>query len=141
MISTYTAPAKDARKELADPARRWPFVSVIVPVRNEAAFVRHTLEQLLVQNYDPQRFEILVADGRSEDTTREIVRAMQERHANLRLLDNPRCLSSAGRNVGIRAGRGDILVVVDGHCELDNPNYLRDLAEAFERSGAECVGR
>ena len=141
MISTYTAPAKDARKELADPARRWPFVSVIVPVRNEAAFVRHTLEQLLVQDYDPQRFEILVADGRSEDTTREIVRAMQERHANLRLLDNPRCLSSAGRNVGIRAGRGDILVVVDGHCELDNPNYLRDLAEAFERSGAECVGR
>jgi glycosyltransferase involved in cell wall biosynthesis len=116
-------------------------VSVIVPVRNEAAFIRGTLEQLLNQDYDARRFEVLVVDGRSEDSSREIVRAMQERHPNLRLLDNPRRLSSAGRNVGIRAGRGDILVVVDGHCELDNPNYLRDLADAFERSGADCVGR
>jgi succinoglycan biosynthesis protein ExoA len=127
--------------EPATPPRQEPFVSVIVPVRNEAAFIRRTLEQLLIQDYDPHRFEVLVADGRSEDGTRETVRAMQERHPNLRLLDNPRRLSSAGRNTGIRAGRGDILVVVDGHCELDNPSYLRDLAEAFERSRAECVGR
>jgi succinoglycan biosynthesis protein ExoA len=116
-------------------------VSVVVPVRNEAAFIRGTLEQLLSQVYDPRRFEVLVADGRSDDATREIVRDMQERHSNLRLLDNPRHLSSAGRNAGIRAGRGEILVVVDGHCELDNPHYLRDLADAFDRSGAECVGR
>jgi succinoglycan biosynthesis protein ExoA len=122
-------------------ARKWPFVSVIVPVRNEAPFVRRTLEQLLAQEYDPRRFEVLIADGRSEDGTREIVREMQERYAHLRLLDNPRRLSSAGRNVGIRAGRGDILVVVDGHCEMDNPQYLRDLVDSFDRSGAECVGR
>ena len=122
-------------------AREWPFVSVIVPVRNEAPFVRHTLEQLLAQDYDPRRFEVLVADGRSDDGTRDVVRSMQETHSKLRLLDNPRRLSSAGRNAGIRAGRGDVLVVVDGHCEIDNPHYLRDMADAFERSGAECVGR
>jgi succinoglycan biosynthesis protein ExoA len=123
------------------PPKQWPFVTVIVPVRNEAPFVRGTLDQLVSQDYDPRRFEVLVADGRSDDSTREIVRAVQERHPNVRLLDNPRLLSSAGRNAAIRAARGDILVVVDGHCELDNPNYLSDLADAFERSGAECVGR
>lgn len=141
MNSTFPVRAKDARTQAAAPTRHWPFVSVIVPVRNEAAFIRRTLEQLLAQDYDPRRFEVLVADGRSDDATREIVRAMQEQHANLRLLDNSRRLSSAGRNAGIRAGRGDILVVVDGHCELDNPHYLRDLTDAFERSEAECVGR
>src|SRR5262245_55988865 len=66
---------------------------------------------------------------------------MQAGHPNLRVLDNPGRLSSSGRNAGIRAARGDILVIVDGHCELENKTYLRELANAFEQSGAECVGR
>jgi succinoglycan biosynthesis protein ExoA len=139
--TTPSVPITKVRPNPAASAQKWPFVSVIVPVRNEAAFIRRTLEQLLAQEYDPRRFEILVADGRSDDGTREIVRAMQQHHANLRLLDNKRRLSSAGRNAGIRAGRGEIIVVVDGHCEVDNPDYLRELAYVFDRSGAECVGR
>jgi succinoglycan biosynthesis protein ExoA len=114
---------------------------VIVPVRNEAAFIGRTLEQILGQSYPAERFEVLVADGRSEDPTRDIVQTWQEDHHQVRLLDNPLRLSSAGRNAALRASRGEIIVVIDGHCELDNPNYLRDLADAFERSGAECVGR
>jgi succinoglycan biosynthesis protein ExoA len=141
LISAPPALVPKSRSTPVAPPKQWPFVTVIVPVRNEAPFIRGTLDQLLTQDYDPRRFEVLVADGRSEDSTREIVRAVQELHSNVRLLDNPRRLSSAGRNAAIRAARGDVLVVVDGHCELDNPNYLRDLADAFERSGAECVGR
>jgi succinoglycan biosynthesis protein ExoA len=141
LISTLSLPANTAQTPQALATRDWPFISVIVPVRNEAAFIRRTLEHLLAQDYDPRRFEVLVADGRSEDATRDIVRAIQEVHPNLRLLDNPRRLSSAARNAGIRAACGDILVIVDGHCELDNRGYLRDLADAFERSGAACVGR
>jgi polysaccharide deacetylase family protein (PEP-CTERM system associated) len=30
---------------------------------------------------------------------------------------------------------------VDAHCDLENGSYLRDLAEAFDHSGADCVGR
>jgi succinoglycan biosynthesis protein ExoA len=62
-------------------------------------------------------------------------------YPNLRLLNNPGRLSSAGRNRAIEAARGDIVVVIDGHCDLQNPHYLRDLADAFARSGAECIGR
>src|SRR2546426_21442 len=40
-----------------------PFISVIVPVRNEAAFIGRTLDQLLGQNYEADRFEVIVADG------------------------------------------------------------------------------
>jgi succinoglycan biosynthesis protein ExoA len=117
------------------------FLSVIVPVRNEERCIRQTLDQLLAQEYPAERFEILVADGRSTDATREIVRSMGDLHPNLRLLDNPLLWSSAGRNAAVRAARGDIFVLIDGHCELDNPNYLAEVADAFERSGADCVGR
>ncbi len=123
------------------PVQTLPLISVIVPVRNEAAFICQTLEQLLAQNYPPDRFEILVADGQSTDGTPALVRALALGHSNLRLLDNPKRWSSAGRNVAIRAARGDIVVLVDGHCDLANAYYLRALADAFARSGADCVGR
>ncbi len=118
-----------------------PFVSVIVPVRNEGAFIASTLDQLLAQDYPTDCFEVLVADGGSTDETRSIVAALANQNDNLRLLDNPGRWSSAGRNVAVRAARGDIVLLIDGHCEIDNPRYLAEIAEAFQRSGAACVGR
>jgi succinoglycan biosynthesis protein ExoA len=118
-----------------------PFISVIVPVRNEAAFIADTLQQLLEQRYDAGRFEVIVVDGGSTDDTRAIVAALQTRYAQLRLLDNPRQWSSAARNTAVRAARGDIVLLIDGHCELKNPHYLQNLADAFAESGADCVGR
>src|SRR4051812_4359261 len=118
-----------------------PFVSVIVPVRNEAGHVAHTIERLFAQDYPRDRFEVIVADGGSTDDTRTIVTALADRFANLRLLDNPRRWSSAGRNVAARAARGDVILLVDGHCEIDNVRYLRDLADAFVRTDCDCVGR
>lgn len=121
--------------------RSHPFVSVIVPVRNEGQFIASTLAQLLAQDYPADRFEILVADGQSTDDTRTIVNAVAALHPNVRLLDNPRQLSSAGRNVAIRASRGEILLLVDGHCQIDEPRHLTHLVRAFLDSGADSVGR
>ena len=118
-----------------------PFVSILVPVRNEGRFIASTLAQLLEQDYPAGRYEILVADGRSDDDTRQIVARIAEQHANVRLIDNPGRLSSAGRNAAARAARGDILLLVDGHCEIRNPRYLAQVTEAFDRSGADSVGR
>ena len=129
------------RRLLQLPAPLCPFISVVVPVRNEEPFLRQTLDQLLAQDYDPERYEILVADGESTDATPAIVAELAADYPQLYLLQNPKRWSSAGRNVAIRAARGDLIVLVDGHCELANPNYLSDLADAFARSGADCVGR
>jgi polysaccharide deacetylase family protein (PEP-CTERM system associated) len=118
-----------------------PFVTVVVPVRNEEKFLEATLQSLLVQNYPSDRYEIIVADGQSEDGTVAVVERLQVEHSNLRLLFNPRRLSSAARNLGIRLGRGEYILVVDGHCEIRNPDYLRQMVEVFERHGVESVGR
>jgi succinoglycan biosynthesis protein ExoA len=135
-MNSLTLPA-----ERSTPHATRPFVSVVVPVRNEAAFIDGTLEQLAGQDYPADHFEVLVADGGSTDATREVVASFQVGHPNVRLLDNPPRWSSAGRNAAIRASRGDVIVVIDGHCELDNPGYLSDLVSEFEASGADCIGR
>ncbi|HEV3143182.1 MAG TPA: glycosyltransferase family 2 protein [Gemmataceae bacterium] len=118
-----------------------PFVTIIVPVRNEAACIENTLRRLAEQNYEPERFEIIVADGRSTDDTVLIVRRLQFELGNIKLHYNPKRISSAARNLGVRQGRGEYFVIIDGHCEISDRNYLQKMIAAFERSGAACLGR
>lgn len=130
------------------PTLEWPKiantgirVSIIVPVRNEARHIKTTLQQLLKLEVDRIPYEIIVVDGNSTDETREIVAELQRDNARIRLFANPRRLSSAARNIGVNHARGEFVVIVDGHCEIENRHYLRDLVRAFERSGADCLGR
>jgi len=116
-------------------------VTVIVPVRNEESSIARTLQQLLDQKRGDLRIEILVVDGCSTDRTREIVAKYAGQHGEIRLLDNPRQLSSAARNIAIRESQGDYILIVDGHCEFPTRTYFLDLVHAFEQSGADCLGR
>jgi len=117
-----------------------PSVSVLVPVRNEARSIEQTLRSLLTQDY-ADGFDVIVADGLSDDATVPIVRRLQGEFANLKLVFNPTRLSSAGRNLAARHMTGDYAVVVDGHCHVPDNNYLKNLAAAFQTSGADCLGR
>jgi len=116
-------------------------ISVIIPVRNEAGSIQRTLGQLVSQDYGPGQFEILAIDGESTDGTPAIVQEFASRYPTVRLLNNPKRLSSAARNLGVRAARGQFVLIVDGHCELDGHNLLKNVADAFQRSGADCLGR
>jgi succinoglycan biosynthesis protein ExoA len=119
-----------------------PFISVVVPVRNEIAHVGSVLDQLLAQDYPSDRYEILVVDGGSIDGTIKAVEQYVARfREHVRLLHNPARLSSAGRNVGIRASRGELTLFVDGHCQLESTKLLAETARTLRRSGADCLCR
>lgn len=118
-----------------------PFITVVMPVRNEERFIARTLGQLLDQDYPPERFEIIVADGGSTDRTREIVKEIIRTNPQVVLMENPRHLSSAGRNLGFRNGRGDYFIVVDGHCWIPTRMLFKNMLECFGKSGADCLGR
>lgn len=116
-----------------------PLVSVIMPVRNEAAYIERSLGAVLAQDYPAERMEILVVDGMSDDGTREFIRTRQVEHPNLHLLDNPRRIVPPGLNIGISQARGDIVVRVDGHCEIA-PDYVRHCVEHLLADDVEAVG-
>lgn len=120
-----------------------PQVSVIMPVRNEAAYIERSLGAVLAQDYPADRMEILVVDGMSGDGTREAVLAHAATDARVRLLDNPAHIVPPGLNLGIQQSRGEIIVRVDGHCEIA-PDYVRRCVErllaGFEGAPVEAVG-
>ncbi len=119
-----------------------PKISVILPVRNEVRSLGRLLDQLLQQAYPADRFEILVADGRSGDGTRELVeRKASGAAVSIRVVDNPGIRSGAGRNAGVAAASGGIILFIDGHCEIPSNHLLQDTVKLLEETGADCLCR
>jgi chlorobactene glucosyltransferase len=63
-----------------------PFVSVIIPVRNEEARIRQCLDGITGQSYPQDRYEIIVMDDDSSDHSRDIILSYKNFHPNLKLL-------------------------------------------------------
>jgi len=116
-----------------------PFVSVIVPCRNEEQHLGRCLESILASDYPHDRMELLVVDGMSSDRTRDIVASYAARHPMIRLLDNPRLIAPCALNLGIQAARGEVILRMDAHV-IYLPSYLPILVHALLERGADNVG-
>lgn len=115
-------------------------ISVIVPCRNEASYIREFLDSLLAQELDPgQTLEVLIADGMSTDGTRAVLDEYCAVHANVRRIDNPGKIVSTGLNEAIRQSTGDVLVRMDGHT-IYARDYVRQCVRVLEETGAANAG-
>ncbi|MDQ2805451.1 MAG: glycosyltransferase, partial [Chloroflexota bacterium] len=116
-----------------------PFVTIIMPIRNEGGFIARSLGAVLGQDYPADRIEVLVADGLSTDSTRAVVADLALAHPNVRLLDNPGQIVSTGLNRALPLARGDVIIRVDGHCEIA-PDYVRRCVAHLRADGVDGVG-
>lgn len=115
-----------------------PLVSVIMPVRNEAAFIERSLGAILAQDYPAQRLEILIADGQSEDATLAIIAGMQGAERVV-ILENPARIQAAGLNLMIQRATGEYVVRVDGHTIIA-PDYVSECVRLLQATGAANAG-
>jgi glycosyltransferase involved in cell wall biosynthesis len=118
-----------------------PFISIIIPVYNEERHIERTLETLLGQEYPAHAFEIIVVDGMSGDRTAALVRAVSLRDSRVSLLANPKRLSSAARNIGIRAARGEIITFIDGHVHIGTDQLLKNTARLMADKEVRVLSR
>jgi glycosyltransferase involved in cell wall biosynthesis len=102
-----------------------PFVSIIIPVRNEEKFIESTLMACLKQDYPEDRMEIIVVDGISTDKTGMILREMSENDHRIKLAKNEKKITPVSLNIGIKESKGDILVIVGGHSEI-NKEFIKN---------------
>ncbi len=116
-----------------------PHVSVIIPCRNEAGYIERCLESVLASDYPQHLLEILVADGRSDDGTRDILSRYCAAHPLVHVLDNPQGTAPAALNVGILVASGQVIIRMDAHV-LYPPDYISRLVRGLEESGADNVG-
>ena len=113
-------------------------ISVILPVRNEAAYLEHSVSSIFAQDFHGP-LEVILAIGPSHDSTMEIAREIAHLDKRVVIVENPSGRTAAGLNLAIARSRYSNIVRIDGHSEIPH-NYLNLVLEILEESGAVNVG-
>ncbi len=116
-----------------------PFVSVIIPTRNEGRFISACLDSVLNGDYPLNRLEFVIVDALSTDGTRELIRQRISDAVPLRVLDDRERNIPRALNAAIRAARGSFLVRLDAH-NIYAEDYIRRCVERLVRGEADMVG-
>jgi glycosyltransferase involved in cell wall biosynthesis len=97
-----------------------PFVSLIIPIRNEAPFIERCLAAVCVQDYPAGYIEILITDGMSTDNTRRVIHDFPAIHPDMKIevMDNSGRIVPTGMNIALRRAKGDVIIRVDGTASL-----------------------
>jgi glycosyltransferase involved in cell wall biosynthesis len=118
-----------------------PFVSIIIPCRNEEDFIAKCLDSILKNDYPKEKMEVLVVDGQSRDGTREIVEKfkIQNSEFKIRLLDNPKKITPTALNLGIKNAKGEIIIRMDAHATYEK-DYISKCIKHLQNYKADNIG-
>ena len=114
-------------------------VSIIIPTRNEEAFIIKTLNSVLSQDYPLNLIEIIVVDGQSDDLTTTLIKGFIKDHPNVKLIVNPERVVPFALNYAIKCATGEIIVRLDAHSKYPI-NYVSRLVTELQKTGADNVG-
>lgn len=115
-------------------------VSIIMPIRNEEAYIAQCIDSLLQQDYPQDNMEYIFIDGNSTDQTKSIIKSYMDKYPNLFLvLDNINRTVPYAMNIGIEVARGQYIIRLDAHCEYAK-NYISKCVYYLENTDADNVG-
>ena len=118
-------------------------LSVIIPVRNEAANIEALLNDISNQTYPKNTFEVIVVDDSSDDETVAIVKRFQEKNLlNLRLilLSEKSVASPKKRAIetAIKVANGVLIITTDGDCRVGE-KWLETIEAKYIESNAKML--
>ena len=116
-----------------------PPVSIIIPTYNEVQTISLLLDALGNQTVD--QFEVVIADGMSEDGTREAIESSARKYPamSIRVIDNHQRSIPSALNIAIANSQGEVLIRLDAH-SVPDPDYIERCLEVQESTGAANVG-
>jgi glycosyltransferase involved in cell wall biosynthesis len=119
-----------------DVARR-PFVSVIVPVRDDPRLA-DCLAAVRLQDYGNDRFEVVVADnGSTGDVAGVVARAFDGSDIKSRVVSEPDGGSYSARNAAVAVAAGEVLAFTDADC-IPSRSWIRAGVQELT-SGADVI--
>ena len=118
-------------------------VSVVIPVRNEAAHIGVLLNDLQNQTLPTAHFEVWVMDDASTDETATIVETfVQANNLNVQLVSlvNVPVSSPKKRAIteAVRRAKGQLIVTTDGDCRVGE-QWLETIVQTYLETGAKLI--
>lgn len=135
-IGWYKKPPKKAINKTD-----YPFISVIIPFRNEAPNLNGLIKDLKSQNYPTERFEVLLSDDFSDDNSNNIIRHEILELENFFLIPNDD-KDNSGKKAAIERAlthaKGDVLVFTDADCTMGY-DWLKSIGNEFMDTGLQML--
>jgi glycosyltransferase involved in cell wall biosynthesis len=110
-------------------------ITLICTVLNEGESIRPLMDSIAAQTRLPD--EIVFVDGGSQDHTTAVIESYADK-LPIRVIVEPGCNISAGRNVAIQAAQGDVIAAVDAGVLL-SPNWFESITRPFDDPQVEVV--
>jgi glycosyltransferase involved in cell wall biosynthesis len=115
-------------------------VSVIVPCRNERRYIERFCAGVLAQQLPPGwQLQLVIADGDSDDGTRELLQQLNARDPRITWIANPARIVSPGLNAALKVAEGEIIVRMDVHTDYA-PDYIAQCLALHAETDADNVG-
>lgn len=120
-----------------------PFISIVVAVRNEEAYILNLLNDIAQQHYPSDKFEVWVVNDHSEDNTYIVLEEWLNQHSvrpfHLITLPSGKSGKKAAITEGVSLARGEIILTTDGDCRV-KPDWLASVASQFNETTQLLVG-
>ena len=115
-----------------------PFLSLIIPARNEEANIERSLTSFINQSYPQDKYKIIVVDDNSSDNTASIVQGLQEGYPNVFLVKADELPEGwTGKNnacwKGVEFAKGEWYCFIDADVSADNELLERALSFALSK--------
>ena len=104
--------------------KKYPLVSLIIPVLNEEKSIKNTVDSLLNLNYPKNKFEVIIVDDGSTDNTKEIVGSYKDKRVRLILNEHKGIGKASALNNGILNAKGEIVGCVDADCYVNTDSLM-----------------
>ena len=119
------------------------FITVVIPVRNEAENIGFLLNDLDKQHFPHEQFEVLIMDDGSTDRTAAIVRGLAAKsQVNLQLIALPDTDTPSPKKRAIETAighaKGNLIITTDGDCRVES-GWLQSIAACYAATGAKLI--
>lgn len=105
-----------------------PPITILIPAYNEEKNIKKCLEHILANKYGKQ--QIIVIDDGSTDKTASIVKKLQEKHKEIKLITGNHEGKSQALNLGLKVATHEIIVSIDADTFIDK-NFLKEIVKPF----------
>lgn len=113
---------------------KYPFVSIVVPTRNEEKNLPRLLNSLSAFDYPKNKLELIIVDGYSTDKTVEIAKKFKAK-----VYFNRRKIRGAGCKIGLEKARYSLVAFTDADCVVPK-NWLEGLITHLKEDKIAAVG-
>lgn len=126
---------------VATPITHFPFLSIIIPIRNEELHIGKLLEDLRKQSYPIQNFEVIVINDHSTDNTAQILEVSTLPNLKVITLNEKQKLNSYKKKAitdAIHLAKGELIVSTDGDCRV-GPLWLSTIVSFYQSKNLKFI--